>query len=523
MKSIQGQLVWRLLAWVCILWIGGGLAMTMIFRQGMIARFDSDLRQLASNARFVVHPGGRREAPEALETASLLATNSGVYMQAWGLFNAGEIYKSASLNGSDLTRPDEFAREPVFRDTLLSNGERIRQIEQRISLPMIGRPGRAPTYGIVAAKNLSELHAGQTKLIAGIAGVGIIGAILSVIIIRLTLRNGLRPLDEVSEAVAVVDTSNLRTVISHPRDFGTKRLPAVLYIQGIDCASIEATFPFPFPNLTRDFLYRLTRAGFVVMRCEKSGVGDSTGPDCNDLPLTQEVKDFAAAVKELKTHPFVDPNQVYLFGHSAGGWVAPIVAQKESVAGIVVYGTVVRPFAEYMVENHRRNRRLRNDLPPAQIEEQTVHMRQFLHHLLDERKRPADIIKQRPELVAISKRVFPKDQKRPYNVRNIDYFRDVNDLNMAEVWTTLRIPTLALCGEYEVRTSPFEHEYIAQIVNQSKPGFGEWKVIPKLDHGFAKHDSHTAAAKNEFKGPFGEQVVTETVQWLRKQIKRNQP
>ena len=313
----------------------------------------------------------------------------------------------------------------------------------------------------------------------------------------------------------------LRTVISHPRNFGTKGLPAVLYVQGIDCASIEATFPFAFPNRTRDFLYALTRAGVVVMRCEKSGVGDSTGPDCNELSLEEEVEDFAAAVKKLKTDPLVDPKQIYLFGHSAGGWVAPLVAQNVSVRGIRVYGTVVRPFAEYMVENHRRNRRLRNDLSPSQIEQQTVHLRQFLHHLLDKRKSPTDILKQHPELRTISKRVFPKDLNRPYNVRNIDYFRDVNDLNMAEVWTTLRIPTLALCGEYEARTSPFEHQYIAEIVNRENPGYGEWKIIPKLDHGFATHESQSAAAKNEFKGPFGEQVVTEAVQWLRKQIKRN--
>jgi signal transduction histidine kinase len=214
MKSIQGQLVWRLLAWVCILWIAGGIAMTMIFRQGMISRFDSDLRQLAANARLVVHPGNRRAAPDGIETASLLDTNSGIYLQAWGLFNSGDIYRSPSLSAVELIRPGEFEREPIFRDAVLSSGEKIRQIEQRMTFPMIGRPGRAPTYGIVAAKNLSELHAGQSKLVAGIAGVGIIGAILSVIIIRMTLRSGLRPLDEVSEAVAEINAANLRTSLA---------------------------------------------------------------------------------------------------------------------------------------------------------------------------------------------------------------------------------------------------------------------------------------------------------------------
>ena len=37
-------------------------------------------------------------------------------------------------------------------------------------------------------------------------------------------------------------------------------------------------------------------------------------------------------------------------------WVAPLVAAAEPVKGIVVQGTVVRPYAEYFVENWRRNR-----------------------------------------------------------------------------------------------------------------------------------------------------------------------
>lgn len=38
---------------------------------------------------------------------------------------------------------------------------------------------------------------------------------------------------------------------------------------------------------------------------------------------------------------------------SEARWVAPLVAAAEPVKGIVVYGTVVRPFAEYLVAERR--------------------------------------------------------------------------------------------------------------------------------------------------------------------------
>jgi len=35
-----------------------------------------------------------------------------------------------------------------------------------------------------------------------------------------------------------------------------------------------------------------------------------------------------------------------------------------------------------------------------------------------------------------------------------------------------------------------------------------------MDHGFALHPSLKDSATHEFVGPFGEQVVQETVQWI---------
>src|SRR5262249_31199247 len=101
-----------------------------------------------------------------------------------------------------------------------------------------------------------------------------------------------------------VDTheAKLRSLVTTPIGHAGK-LPAILYVQGLGCSSIE--WPLPEPNLTRELVYRLTRAGFAVMRSEKSGVGDSTGTPCRDVGFRDEVALFVSALRKLKSYDFV--------------------------------------------------------------------------------------------------------------------------------------------------------------------------------------------------------------------------
>jgi hypothetical protein len=83
------------------------------------------------------------------------------------------------------------------------------------------------------------------------------------------------------------------------------KLPSILFVQGWGCSSVD--WPLPEPNLTRELVYGLTRAGFAVMRSEESGVGDSAGKPCRDVDFRDEVSLFTSALKKLKTYDFVEP------------------------------------------------------------------------------------------------------------------------------------------------------------------------------------------------------------------------
>jgi dienelactone hydrolase len=140
-------------------------------------------------------------------------------------------------------------------------------------------------------------------------------------------------------SVTLGDGSRLRTIVSVPQRAG--RMPAVMLLQGGGCGSIDV--PLSADSAMSGVLRRIALQGYVTMRVEKSGVGDSQGPPCADIGYVQELDGYRAALAALKRHAAVDAGQVYLLGLSLGGLFAPIVAVENPVRGIVTFGAP--PFA----------------------------------------------------------------------------------------------------------------------------------------------------------------------------------
>ena len=92
----------------------------------------------------------------------------------------------------------------------------------------------------------------------------------------------------------------------------------------------------------------LTAKGFVTIRVEKTGMGDSKGLPCNECDFHTEKQGFLDGLKQLKSLPYVDKQNIFIAGFSIGGVIAPLIAQPEPVKGIIVYGTAGRNWLEYL-------------------------------------------------------------------------------------------------------------------------------------------------------------------------------
>jgi hypothetical protein len=83
----------------------------------------------------------------------------------------------------------------------------------------------------------------------------------------------------------------------------------VLLIGGVGCYSIDNISNIDLLSM-RSWIDSLTANGFVTIRVEKTGVGDSKGTPCNECDFATERQGFLAGLKQLKSLPYVDKGNV---------------------------------------------------------------------------------------------------------------------------------------------------------------------------------------------------------------------
>jgi len=282
---------------------------------------------------------------------------------------------------------------------------------------------------------------------------------------RLTL--GERPRESSDEFDVVYDevlcgAHRLRTILTRPKDAAAA--PAVLLLPSLNNQTLEfqpqGAHPFKF------LLYELTKAGFVTLRVDLPGVGDSEGGPAQDATVADHVRAFRSALDTLREYPFVDRKRVFLFGHGGGGALAALTAEGAPLAGVAVYGVFARPPAEFFPEALVRTWKLAA-YEDDEIERRAAAVRKFVAACFGEKRTPAAIFEAQPELreiVAESLGVGDYISGRHYL-----YWQDLTDLNLAGSWKKLAAPTLVLWGEADFNTSREDHELIARMV---KAGVG---------------------------------------------------
>lgn len=319
---------------------------------------------------------------------------------------------------------------------------------------------------------------------------------------------------DVIYGVVEAGDAKLRTITTKPKQ-STGKLPAVLIVQGLSCVSVEAAVPGM--GGYRRFVEHWTTNGFVTMRVEKSGIGDSTGAPCASIDFQTEGAGYKAALAQLKKLDYVDADRVFIFGHSMGGVYAPLIAAENPVRGIMVYGTCVRNWIEYMLENDRRQSQL-SGTSYADVDELERNGVAFIVELFLYDRAKSDIVKDRPNLEHAAAYYFENSDDDHMFGRHLNFFRQLAKTNLAAAWMKVDASVLAIWGEHDWVTSPYDHDLIAEIVNKHHAGRARSIVMPKMDHGFTTHDSLAESVKTPFAGPFDPAILDETTRWMREVI-----
>lgn len=147
--------------------------------------------------------------------------------------------------------------------------------------------------------------------------------------------------------------------------------PAMLLIAGSGPQTRDETVVGHKPFLL--LADRLTRAGIAVLRCDKRGVGLSSGSYAT-ASIDDFAADAAAAFAWLRTQPGVDPARMGLLGHSEGGEVAPMVAATAHPAFLVLIAPPGITGAEALL-TQKRLIELAEGVPAATVDQSIVNQK----------------------------------------------------------------------------------------------------------------------------------------------------
>ena len=306
---------------------------------------------------------------------------------------------------------------------------------------------------------------------------------------------------------AVNDTHGhlLRVITTRPRA-ATGKLAAIFVAGWLSCDSVEA--PPGTKDSTSLVFQRLAQLpGFVLVRLDKPGIGDSQGI-CGDTDFTTELDGYRAAFKHMLGYDFVDPARVFVFGTSNGGGFAPLVSDSAPVKGYLLNGAWSKTWFEHMLEIERRRLALSGKNP----EEVNALMRpeaQFYEAYLVEGKAPRAILAANPALAAI----WPEPEPDHQYGRPTAFYQQLQALNLEAAWSHVAVPVLVLHGQYDWIMSRGDSELIVSLVNRNRPGAAALVDLPATDHNFAHFDSQQAAFDGK-PGPFDRRITDRIAAWF---------
>jgi len=218
------------------------------------------------------------------------------------------------------------------------------------------------------------------------------------------------------------------------------RHPAVVLIHGSST---------PSRNDFRFYADLFARRGVAALIYDKRNVGGDLG-GASRVDLRDLAADALAAVESLKARDDIDPQQIGLWGHSQGGWVAPIAAaQSKDVAFVISFSGPGVTYSE--LSKYADATRLRaHGFTDASIREATEALGRVDDYVRlggDERALQAFLDEAWRKPWA-SQTTLPRGVPSVEEIHTWLRWRDL-DLDPAGYWEQIKVPVLVMFGELD--------------------------------------------------------------------------
>jgi pimeloyl-ACP methyl ester carboxylesterase len=251
------------------------------------------------------------------------------------------------------------------------------------------------------------------------------------------------------------------TLTMPPASAGRLRSPAVVLVAGsgaIERDVVVAGIPI-FAQLAGDLAAR----GFVVLRYDKRGIGQSGGR-LETVTLREYADDVVAAVKWLEKRKDVDKRRIAVLGYSEGGSVGMLAASREKkISALVLMSAMGTRGVDLILEQQQ--------------------------YSLDRLKTPD---RERASKVELQKKIVEAamtgegmDDLPPDVRERVDspWYRSLLLFDPAELMPRIRQPVLILSGDLDKQIPPHHAKRLVELAEaRKKAPAGVLVTFPGLNH-----------------------------------------
>lgn len=274
---------------------------------------------------------------------------------------------------------------------------------------------------------------------------------------------------------------------------GTGPFPVVILVHGSGPNDRDETIG---PNKPfKDLAWGLANQGIAVLRYDKRTHAYSEKVDQDTFTVKEEtVEDALAAITLLQNHTQVDPNRIYVLGHSLGGMLAPrIGAANPDIAGLIIFAGAARPLEDLILE-------------------QIIYLYELKGKLSNREETELEIMRQRIARVKdpdLSPTTLPSEL--PYGVPGA-YWLDLRDYSPAQTARGLTMPILVLQGERDYQVTMEDFSIWQETLSSHTDA--TFKSYPALNHLFISGEG--PATPDEYMKPANIEltVIEDIASWL---------
>jgi len=276
---------------------------------------------------------------------------------------------------------------------------------------------------------------------------------------------------------------------------GQKPVPCIIFVHGSGPNDMDETILSNKPF--KDLAYGLSSNGIATFRYNKRTYqyGAQLTKYIDTLTLDFEtLEDVQLAYNYVKNQAGIDSKNIYILGHSLGGYAIPKIAEMiPEAAGFIMLAGSARPLEEVISDQFQYLSELPNpNITPEQLDEAKQLIEKIKKEDFSEVKSPSD---------------YPFAASPAY----WKYLHRYDPLKSA---SKIKRPILVLQGERDYQVSQKDFELWKSALKNNKDA--EFKLYPNVNHLFLEGTGKSTPDEYNTIGHIPIYVINDIVNWVNK-------